>query len=146
MLGALVMRLLEFSEPGVGARVAAMPDLASLIQDVQLEAGDANDRKQTGLYADINEDMTVRLPSAVTEAEAQAEVARAREVAKSARPLSDPASLARLADPPPTMLELIPLFIDSLDAVPADAGPDEIAAEAVGFVQRIRTGTAQPEP
>ena len=67
MLGALIMRLLEFSEPGVGTRAAAMPDLASLLRDVELAAGDANDRKQIGLYADISEDMTVRLPSAVTE-------------------------------------------------------------------------------
>ena len=142
MLGALVMRLLEFNQPGVGSRIAAMPDLACPMRDVELDAGDANDRKRIGLYADVNDDMTTRLPSDVTEAEARAEVARALEVATSASPLSHQESLARLADPPSWALELTPLLIDSLNAVPVGAGSDEMAAAALAFVQALSAAMA----
>ena len=140
MLGGLIMYALKFNEPGVGTRVAAMPDLAGLIRDAERGAGDANDRKQIGLYADVSTEMTIRLPSDVTESEARAEVARARGVATSAAPLSDPKTLTRLADPPPAMLALTPMLIDSLNAVPGNAGPDEMAAAAVTFVQQLRVG------
>lgn len=146
MLGALLMRMLAFNQPGVAARVATMPDLARLLRDVGAQAADANEAKKSGLYADIDADGRVQLPSDVTEAEARDAVTRAREVAKSAGPLSDPISLAGLADPPAELMQLMtPLLVAGLDSVPSDAGPEEAAAAAMEFVRQAHSAVADVE-
>jgi AbiV family abortive infection protein len=146
MLGALVMRVLAFDRPGVATRVAAMPDLASVLSDLQVQAADANEAKKSGLYADIDAEGRVRMPSEVTEGEARDALTRAQEVASSAEPLSNPVYLARLADPPRELVQLMtPLLIQALDSVPSDAGPEEMATAAIEFVRQAQSTLEAPD-
>jgi AbiV family abortive infection protein len=141
MLGALMMRLVAFDQPGVLARVMGLAGLAEVLREVEAEAAAANKTKMRALYADMDADGHVRVPEKeIGEAQAQAAVERAREVARAAAQLSEPLYLAALADPPPEVVNAtMPLFIACLDSVPTTAGPDEAAAAVMSFAQQVQS-------
>ncbi len=139
MLGALMMRLLEFGQPGRIGRVLAMADLAAMLDDTKAQASGANEAKKNGLYADMDEDGRLRLPSDVTENDARQSVARAREIAASSRMFRDQEAMARLAAPPENFVALMtPALIAALDSTSSDAGPEETAAMARDFAARLQ--------
>lgn len=139
----LVMHLLEFGTPGVAARVEGATRLADQLARVAEEVGEANRAKQRGLYVDLVGGELKR-PEEVTEADARAAIARAREVAGSAGPLRDPDALAVLADPPPEVLRFAGLtferYLESADI----GGPEAAAAVAVEMARSIREGGGHP--
>jgi AbiV family abortive infection protein len=137
---AFLMRAVDAARPGVAGRIAAMPDLASVLGAAGQQAEDANAAKQRGLYADLLADGTVSLPSAVTEAEAAEAVARAREAGASAALLHDQDALARLADPPAEALALADALFGRLFEAEVD---DAQAAAALIADVAVRLSPAE---
>lgn len=136
LASAFLMRMLDAARPGVAGRVAAMPDLASVLTTAGQQADDANAAKQRGLYADLLADGTVSLPSAVTEAEAAEAVARAREAGISAALLHDPDALVKFADPPAEALALADVLFGCLFEAEVD-GAQAAAALIADMATRL---------
>ena len=105
-MGAALMRMLEAARPGVAGRLAAIPDLVSVLTAALAQARNTNAAKERGLYTDLRADGSLSGPSDVSEAEATDAVAYAREVGDQAALLHDPDTLAALADPPAEVLQV----------------------------------------
>ena len=126
IMGALLLRLVDGARPGVAGRVAGMTGLADALTVAEAQAGDANVAKQRGLYVDLLADGTLSLPSGVSEGEAEAAVAQAREVGAAAALLHDPDALAILASPPPEAAALAETMFGAV----LDTGIDDAEAAA----------------
>jgi hypothetical protein len=117
-----------------------MAGLADALTAAEARAGDANVAKQRGLYVDLLANGTLSLPSGVSEGEAEAAVAQAREVGASAALLHDPDALAAFASPP---LEAVALAAEVFGAL-LDAGIDDAEA-AAGLLRGLSGRLAPPE-
>jgi AbiV family abortive infection protein len=136
-MGAEFVRVLEASRPGVAARLAGMPDLASFLAAATEHAAVANAAKERGLYADLLRDGAISLPADVTEEEAAEAVARARQVGASAALLHDQDALAKFADPPAEALALADAVFSfwlGTKAESAEAAAAIVTEIAAGFV------------
>lgn len=130
----LVMCALEFGKPGVASRAEQLADQLALLAG---EARASNLAKQRGFYVDLicGE---LRAPGDITETEARAALAQARQVAESAGPLRNPDVLEVLSDPPPEVLRHLGVtmerFLESADP----GGPEAAAAVALELARIIR--------
>jgi hypothetical protein len=116
-MSALLLRLFDGAQPGVAGRVAGTTGLADVLRAAEQQAGDANAAKQRGLYADLLADGVLSLPADISEEEAAAAVAQARETGAAAALLHDADALAAFADPSPDAAALAgTLFASWLDA------------------------------
>jgi AbiV family abortive infection protein len=138
IMGALLLRLVDGARPGVAGRVAGMAGLADALSTAEARAGDANVAKQRGLYVDLLADGTLSLPSGVSDDEAEAAVAQAREVGAAAALLHDADALAALASPSPEAVALAEAMFGAV----LDAGIDD--AEAAAGLLRGLAGRLAP--
>jgi AbiV family abortive infection protein len=140
IVGGMLLAVLGFGPPGIAARFAAMPitEIEQILDRAGVFADDADMLKRRGLYVDMDRHGRIRRPTEITRAEVSDQLARARQVASSARHLCDPGVQSRFADPPPEAVEL------SLDLVRAFAGtrnartPEAAAAVALKAIRRFK--------
>lgn len=139
-VGGLLMSAVQFGTPGVIARLAGTPvdELTKMLSTTAELARDSDEFRKRGLYVDIADDGSIRQPSDITESEARDQVERARAVAQSARPLTDPQVLALLANPPADGLALSSVMFGAYFDAGEVGGPAAAAAAVVDGVQRIR--------
>jgi len=141
LLGGLLITAVPLGSFAV--QVAAMPpsELAGIIKDAQVLAQDVDELKQRGLYADIDRDGQIRLPSEVTEADVAAQLGRARLAVSSASALLVPGTAAQIANPPEEAIE----FCRALVSAFAEAGSSRTAEAAADIVlntaRRLREQT-----
>lgn len=144
-IGGLLIAALTFDEPGIAARLIAMP-AAQVTQILSMlgRTSDEVDRlKRRGLYVDMDQFGRIREPSEITDAEVTAELARARQATASAAWLLTPEARARLADPSAEAIELASALASALTR-PGHARTPEAAADAVrSAVRKLRRSTAR---
>src|SRR5260221_8970861 len=100
MLGALIMQLLSFGQPGAASRVAAMEDFGSVLCDVREQALGANEAKKSGLDAGIQAGGLVRVPSEMSEDDGGQPRRGAGRLASELCRFKSPRSHHRLPAPP----------------------------------------------
>jgi AbiV family abortive infection protein len=140
LVGGMLMAVLGFGPPGAAARLAAMPitQLEQILDTTGAFADDADMLKRRGLYVDMDRHGRIRRPSEITETEVSGQLARARQVASSARLLRDPGVQPRFADPPAEAVELARALVRAF----AEAGnlrtPKAAAAAALNAVRKLQ--------
>jgi len=140
LVGGMLMAVLGFGPPGAAARLAAMPitQLEQILDTTGAFADDADMLKRRGLYVDMDRHGRIRRPSEITETEVSGQLARARQVASSARLLRDPGVQPRFADPPAEAVELSRALVRAF----AEAGnlrtPKAAAAVALDAIRKLQ--------
>jgi hypothetical protein len=132
LVGGMMVGAMPFGGRALPAQLAAMApgQVAAMLDNAQLLADDVDRLKQRGLYADIESDGQIRIPSEVTEADAAAQLARARQAVSAASLLLDPGMPAELADPPAESVELARALVSAF----AEAGHSRTPEAAAGVV------------
>jgi AbiV family abortive infection protein len=104
----------------IAAQLLDMPPdrVAAILDNAQTLAQDQDLLKQRGLYADIDHNGQVRLPSEVTVADVGAQLCRARQAFSAGSVLLDPRTLAFIENPPAEAIELCRALVSAL----AEAG------------------------
>jgi AbiV family abortive infection protein len=102
LVGGMLIAAVPFGPRTIAAQLLDMPpeQVAEIMDNAQVLAQDMDCLKQRGLYADIDRDGQVRLPSEVTGTDVPAQLGRARRATSSALVLLDPGVQARIVDPP----------------------------------------------
>jgi AbiV family abortive infection protein len=148
LVGGMLMAVLGFGPPGAAARLAAMPitQLEQILDTTDAFAADADLLKGRGLYVDMDRHGRIRRPSEITEKEVSVQLARARQVASSARLLRDPGVQSRFADLPVEAVELSRALLCAF----AEAGnlrtSKAAAAVALDAIRKLQDHMADVEP
>ena len=132
LVGGMMIAAMPFGGRALPSQLAAMApsQLAAILDNAHVLTEDVDRLKQRGLYADIDPDGQVRMPSEVTEADATAQLARARQAVSAASLLLDPGMPAELADPPAESVELARALVSAF----AEAGYSRTPKAAAGVV------------
>jgi AbiV family abortive infection protein len=132
LVGGMLMAVVEFGPPGAATRLAAMPvrQLEQVLEETDAFAEDADRLKLRGLYMDMDRNGRIRRPSEITETDVSGQLARARQVARSASVLCDPG--VWLADPPADAIELSRALVHAF----AEAGDVRSPGAAAAIVLR----------
>jgi AbiV family abortive infection protein len=146
-VGGLLITAVPFGSPTMASQFAAMPpdQVAGVVDDAQVLAQDVDRLKQRGLYADIDRNGRVRLPSEVTEADVAGQLGRAQLAVSSASVLLVPGTAAWMANPRAEAIELCRALVSAF----AEAGPGrtpEAAADVyLNAAAKLRQQTASSE-
>jgi len=137
-VGGLLIAAVSLRPPGAAARLAAMPftEVVQILDATGAFAEDADQVKRRGLYMDLDREGRIRRPSEITEAEASAQLARARQVASSARQLRDPNTW--LSDPPPEAIELSRTLVQAFAEAGDVRSPEAAAAILLQAVTKLQ--------
>ena len=132
LVGGVMIGAMPFGGRAMPAQLAAMApsQLAAMMDNAQVLADDVDRLKQRGLYADIDSDGKIRIPSEVTEAEAADQLVRAQQAVSAVSLLLDPGMPAELADPPAESVALARALVSAF----ADAGHSRSPEAAAGVV------------
>jgi len=138
LVGGMLMAVVTFDPPGAAARLASMPitQLKQILETTDAFAEDADRLKLRGLYVDMDRQGRIRRPSEITEAEASAQLARARQVASSAGQLRDPNTW--LSDPPPEAIELSRTLVQAFAEAGDVRSPEAAAAILLQAVTKLQ--------
>jgi AbiV family abortive infection protein len=139
LVGGMLMAVL-FGPPGAAARLAAMPitQLEQILDTTGAFADDADILKRRGLYVDMDRHGRIRRPSEITETEVSGQLARARQVASSARLLRDPGVQPRFADPPAEAVELSRALVRAFAESGNVRTPRAAAAVALNAIRKLQ--------
>lgn len=131
----------------VAVQLANMPQdqVAGILEDAQVFAQDADRLKQRGLYADIDRNGHVRLPSEVTETDVAEQLGRARLAVLSASALLVPGSAARIAHPPAEAIELSRALVSALAKAGCGRTPQAAADVILNAVRKLQEQTAESD-
>jgi len=140
LVGGMLMAVLGFGPPGAAARLAAMPitQLEQILDTTGAFADDADMLKRRGLYVDMDRHGRIRRPSEITETEVSGQLARARQVASSARLLRDPGVQPRFADPPAEAVELSRALVRAFAESGNVRTPKAAAAVALNAIRKLQ--------
>jgi AbiV family abortive infection protein len=107
-VGGLLIAVVPFDSPGVGPRLAAMPDteLAQVLSTLDAPTEEADRLKRRGIYVDMDRGGRIREPSEITETEVTSQLAQARRATGATSALLGPEMQARMANPPREGVEL----------------------------------------
>ena len=151
LVGGMLIAVVPFGPRTIAAQLLDMPpaQVAEILDDAQELAQNLDCLKQRGLYADIEGDGQVRLPSQVTGADVPAQLGRARRAASSASVLLDPAVQARLVDPPAEVVEFCRALVSAFAEAGYSRTPEAAATvmlDAVSKLQEQVAGSAPSSP
>lgn len=129
------------------AQLAAMPQsrIAGILDDAHVFAQDLDRLKQHGLYADIDANGQIRLPSEVSGAELNAQLGQARRAVLAATLLLDPGIPAELADPPAESVELARALVDAFAEAGHSRTPKAAADVVLHAVRKFQKQIAESD-
>lgn len=132
LVGGMMIGAMPFGGRALPAQLAAMAptELAVILDNAEVLAEEVDRLKQRGLYADIDADGQIRIPSEVSEADVAAQLARARQAVSAASLLLDPGMPAELLDPPAESVELARALVSAF----AEAGHNRTPKAAADVV------------
>lgn len=147
LVGGMLAAAVPFGSQTMAAQFLAMSptQVAGIVDNAQSLAQDMDRLKQSGLYADIDRDGQVRLPSEVTEADVATQLRLARQAVSSASVLLDPGVQARLAHPPAEAVELCRTLISAFSDAGYSRTPETAANLMLDAVRKLRQQTARSE-
>jgi AbiV family abortive infection protein len=130
LVKGLLIASLPLGVPAVGANLATTPlsEIATILDDAQAFAHDADRLKQRGLYVDVDRDGQVREPSEVTVAEVREQLDRVRRAASAAEALLAPGAPAKLADPEAAAVEFSRAVASAFGAAGYHRSPEAAGA------------------
>jgi AbiV family abortive infection protein len=148
LVGGMMIGAMPFGGRALPAQLAAMPpsQLAAILDNAQVLAQDVDRLKQRGLYADIDRDGQIRMPSEVSEADATAQLGRARQAVSAASLLLDPGMPAELTHPPAQSVELARALVSALAEAGYSRTPKAAADMVLNAVRKMQKQTAAPDP
>jgi len=140
LVGGMMIGAMPFGGRALPAQLAAMAPshLAAIMGDAQVLADDVDRLKQRGLYADIDRDGQIRIPSEVTEADTATQLARARQAVSAASLLLDPGIPAELADPPAESVELARALVSAFAEAGHSRSPEAAAGVVLNAVRKLQ--------
>jgi AbiV family abortive infection protein len=132
LVGGIMIGTMPFGGRALPAQLAAMApgQVAAMLEDAQLLAQDVDRLKQRGLYADIDQEGHIRLPSEVSEADVRTQLDQARRAVSAASLLLDPGIPDELANPPSESVELAQALVGAF----AEAGHSRTPQAAADVV------------
>jgi AbiV family abortive infection protein len=147
LVGGMMIGAMPFGGRALPAQLAAMApsQLAAILDNAQLLAQDVDRLKQRGLYADIDRDGQVRIPSEVSEADVAAQFGRARQAVSAASLLLDPGMPAELTDPPAESVELTRALVSAFAEARYSRTPKDAAGVVLNAVTKLQKQTAAPD-
>ena len=107
-------------------------------EDAQVLAQDVDHLKQRGLYADIEPDGHVRLPSEVHEADVTSQLSQARRAMSPASLLLDPGIPDELANPPAESVELAQALVSAFAEAGHSRTPKAAADEVLNAGRKFQ--------
>lgn len=115
-VGGLLVAAVPVDEPGMVAKLAAMPaaDVTKILTTLSAPAEEADRLRRRGLYVDMDGAGRICEPSEITDSELAIQLARARQVAVSATLLLGPQVRDRLANPRAEIIELATALVNAL--------------------------------
>lgn len=148
LVGGMMIGAMPFGGRALPAQLAAMApgQLSAMLHNAQALAQDMDRLKQRGLYADIDRDGQIRIPSEVTEADADAQLGRARQAVSAASVLLDPGMPAELSDPPAESVELARALVSAFAEAGCSRTPEAAAGVVLNAVTKLQKQAAAPDP
>jgi hypothetical protein len=146
LVGGMMIGAMPFGGRALPAQLASMPpiQLAAILDNAQVLAQDVDRLKQRGLYADIDRDGQIRIPSEVGEADVAAQLGRARQAVSAASLLLDPGMAAELAHPPAQSVELARALVSAFAEAGHSRTPKAAAGVVLNAVRKLQKQTAAP--
>jgi hypothetical protein len=140
----MLIGAMPFGGRALPAQLAAMApsQVAAMLDNAQVLAQDVDRLKQRGLYADIDRDGQIRLPSEVSEADTAAQLGRARQAVSAASLLLDPAMPAELTNPPAESVELARALVSAFAEAGYSRTPKAAAGVVLNAVRKLQKQTA----
>jgi AbiV family abortive infection protein len=140
LVGGMLIATVPFGTRTIAAQFLAMPpaQVAGILDNAQALAQDVDRLKQLGLYADIDGDGRVRLPSEVTETDVAAQLRRARPAVSSASVLLDPGVRARITHPPAEVAEFCRALISAFAESGYGRTPEAAASVMLNAVRKLQ--------
>jgi len=147
LVGGMMIGAMPFGGRALPAQLAAMPPsrLAAILDNAQVLAQDVDRLKQRGLYADIDRDGQIRIPSEVSEADVTAQLERARQAVWAASLLLDPGMPAELTNPPAESVELARALVSAFAEAGYSRTPKAAADVVLNAVRKLQKQTATPD-
>ena len=148
LVGGMMIGAMPFGGRALPAQLAAMApgQLSAMLDNAQALAQDMDRLKQRGLYADIDRDGQIRIPSEVSEADADAQLGRARQAVSAASVLLDPGMPAELSDPPAESVELARALVSAFAEAGYSRTPQAAAGVVLNAVTKLQKQAAAPDP
>jgi AbiV family abortive infection protein len=139
-VGGLLTAAVPMDEPGLSAKLAAMPaaQATRILTTLSAPADEADRLKRRGLYVDMDRTGHIREPSEITETELTSQLTRARQAAASAALLLQPQAQARLTDPPAEATELASALVNALTQPGRARTPQDAADIMLTAVSNLR--------
>ena len=140
LVGGMMIGAMPFGGRALPAQLAAMPpsQLAAILDNAQVLAQDVDRLKQRGLYADIDRDGQIRIPSEVSEADVTAQFERARQAVSAASLLLDPGMPAELTNPPAESVELARALVSAFAEAGYSRTPKAAADVVLNAVRKVQ--------
>jgi AbiV family abortive infection protein len=147
LVGGMMIGAMPFGARALPAQLAAMApsQVAAMLDDAQVLAQDVDRLKQRGLYADMDSDGQIRIPSEVREADVVAQLGRARQAVSAASLLLDPGTPAELADPPAESVELARALVGAFAEARYSRTPKAAAEVVLNAVSTLQKQIAAPD-
>ena len=144
LVGGMMIGAMPFGGRALPAQLAAMPpsQLAAILDNAQVLAQDVDRLKQRGLYADMDRDGQIRIPSEVSEADVTAQFERARQAVAAASLLLDPGMPAELTNPPAESVELARSLVSAFAEAGHSRTPKAAADVVLNAVRKLQKQTA----
>jgi AbiV family abortive infection protein len=145
-VGGLLIAAVPIEVPGLAARLATMPAerATQIVSSLSVPAEEADRLKRRGLYVDMDRSGRIREPSEITEAEVTSQLDRARQAAHSADLLLGPEAQARLANPPPEVIELARALVSALTQAGKARTPEAAVEVMLNAVSDLHERMARP--
>jgi AbiV family abortive infection protein len=146
LVGGMLVAAMPFGGRALPAQLAAMDpsQLAAMLDNAQVLAQDVDRLKQRGLYADMDRDGQIRLPSEVTDADVRAQLGRARRAVSAASRLLDPGMPDELINPPAESVELVRALVGAFAEAGYSRTPRAAADVVLNAVRKLQKQTAAP--
>jgi AbiV family abortive infection protein len=147
LVGGMMIGAMPFGGRALPAQLAAMApsQVAAMLDNAQVLAQDVDRLKQRGLYADIDRDGQVRIPSEVSEADVTAQLGQARQAVSAASLMLDPAMPAELTNPPAESVELARALVSAFAEAGYSRTPKAAAGVVLNAVTKLQKQTAAPD-
>lgn len=143
-VGGLLVAAVPIDPPGLAAKLAAMPaaQAAQILTALSVPADEADRLKRRGLYVDMDRAGRIREPSEITEAELASQLERARQAGASAALMLGPEAQARVANPPPEVVELASALVSVIIEAGNGRTPEAAARIVLDAVGKLRDSMA----
>jgi len=144
LVGGMMIGAMPFGGRALPAQLAVMSpsQLAAMLDNAQVLAQDLDRLKQRGLYADMDRDGQIRMPSEVSEADVTAQLDGARRAVSAASLLLDPGMPAELLNPPAESVELARALVRAFAEAGHDRSPEAAAGVVLNAVRQLQEQTA----